>query len=276
MALSADRNTPTKDGVEFVYPCAASKTFYAGALVVLDTSGNAEPATAATGKIGAGVCQKYVVSGGVAAVETVTVRSGMFRFVNGETITKAHIGDAAYADDDQTIYRTATGRSQIGTISDVDSLGVWVTIGAPLAAATVGLLAANNLSDVGTAATALTNIGGDKRYIALRATDVVGANAKRYGFVAPAAGTITKVRSVLLGAALTTGDCTLTGKINTVAITNGALTVTQSGSAIGDVDVATPTAARTVAAGDFVEFLVGGTNAQATSFVEIIVELTLS
>lgn len=159
MALSADRNTPKKDGVEFVYPCAASKTFYAGALVVLDTSGNAEPATAATGKIGAGVCQKYVVSGGVAAVETVTVRSGTFQFVNGETITKAHIGDAAYANDDQTIYRTATGRSQVGIITDVDSLGVWVAIGAPLAAATVGLLAANNLSDVGTLATAQSNLG---------------------------------------------------------------------------------------------------------------------
>mgnify|MGYP001562619387 CR=1 FL=1 len=158
MALSADRDTPKRDGEQFEYPCAASKTFYAGALVVLDSSGNAEPATAATGKIAAGVCQEALVSTSAAA-ENVKVRSGTFRFVNGETITKAHIGDVAYADDDQTIYRTSTGRSAVGVITDVDSLGVWVSVGAPLAAPTAGLLAANNLSDVGTLATAQSNLG---------------------------------------------------------------------------------------------------------------------
>jgi hypothetical protein len=158
MALSADRNTPRRDGVQFEYPCAASKTFYVGAIVVLDSSGNAEPATAATGKIGVGVCQEALVST-TAAAEKVKVRSGVFRLVNGESITKAHIGDAAYANDDQTIYRTATGRSQVGTIVDVDSEGVWVAFAAPLAAVSTGLLAANNLSDLASADTARTNLG---------------------------------------------------------------------------------------------------------------------
>lgn len=162
MALTADRDTPEREGKDFQYPCAASKTFYAGALIVLDTSGNAEPATAATGKIAVGVCQEYLESSSTAAAEKVKVRAGVFRFVNGESITKAHIGDAAYANDDQTIYRTATGRSQVGTIVDVDSLGVWVSINAPLAAATAGLLAANNLSDLGTVATARENLALDE------------------------------------------------------------------------------------------------------------------
>lgn len=159
-ALAADRETPYRDSIDFEIPCAASKEFFLGALVVRDTSGNAEPATAATGKIAAGVCTEYQLSGSVAAVESVKVRAGKaFRFVNGETITKAHIGDAAYADDDQTIFRTATGRSFVGTIVDVDDIGVWVFVAAPSAVASVGLLAANNLSDVGSASTARSNLG---------------------------------------------------------------------------------------------------------------------
>ncbi len=171
MALSADRDIPSRPGEEFEYPCAASKTFYAGALVVLDSSGNAEPATAATGKIAAGVAQEYLVSTSAAA-ETIKVRSGTFRFVNGETITKAHIGDTAFANDDQTIYRTSTGLSAVGTIVDVDSLGVWVKVGAALAAPTAGLLAANNLSDLGTLATAQSNLGLTDGTIAARFEDV--------------------------------------------------------------------------------------------------------
>jgi hypothetical protein len=157
-ALSADRNTQKRDGKQFAYPCAASKTFYAGAIVFLDTSGNAEPATTATGKICAGVAQKALVST-TAAAEKIDVQQGVFKFVNGETITKAHIGDICYADDDQTVMRTSTGRSAVGAIVDVESDGVWVSINAPLTAPSTGLTVANNLSDVGTLATAQSNLG---------------------------------------------------------------------------------------------------------------------
>lgn len=80
--------------------------------------------------------------------------------------------------------------------------------------------------------------------------------------VAPLAGTITKIYSVIDGA-LTTGDATLTAKINTTAITTGVITITQSASAAGDVDVATPTALNTVVAGDYIAVTVGGSNAAA-------------
>lgn len=80
-----------------------------------------------------------------------------------------------------------------------------------------------------------------------------------YGFASPFAGTIVKVQSRLKGA-LTTGDATITGKIGATAITNGALTVTQADSAAGDIDVANPTAANTVAIGSNVNFTIGGTN----------------
>lgn len=67
--------------------------------------------------------------------------------------------------------------------------------------------------------------------------------------VAPIAGTVSAVYSVL-GGAITGADSAVTNNINGTPMTNGTLTVAQSGSAAGDVDTATPTAANTVAAGD--------------------------
>lgn len=159
-ALTADRNTPRRDGIEFSYPMAASKEIFAGALVFLDTAGNAEPATTATGKICAGAAQEYKLSTTI-ALTAIKVRTGCFRFANGETITKAHIGDLAYALDDQTLYRTASGKSPVGVIVDVDTDGVWVKIDPPQVQGSTGLLVANNLSDVGTVATARSNLGLD-------------------------------------------------------------------------------------------------------------------
>ena len=70
-------------------------------------------------------------------------------------------------------------------------------------------------------------------------------------------GEIIEIRSAL-GGAIGTADATLTPKIGGTAVTNGAITVTQSGSAAGDVDVSRPTGARTVAAGDAIEIETDG------------------
>ncbi|HCS22609.1 MAG TPA: hypothetical protein PLW48_03820 [Alphaproteobacteria bacterium] len=83
------------------------------------------------------------------------------------------------------------------------------------------------------------------------------ADAEVFRFVPSFAGRITKFYSVL-NAALATGNATLTLAINGVAVTNGVITATQAGSAAGDVDVATPTAANTFAAGDVITVTVGG------------------
>jgi len=91
---------------------------------------------------------------------------------------------------------------------------------------------------------------------------LVGTGVTRV--VAPKAGTITKIYSVISGA-LGTGDATLTASIGGAAVTGGVVTITQSGSAAGDVDSATPTALNTFAAGDVLEFTVGGTNDQAVN-----------
>lgn len=80
-----------------------------------------------------------------------------------------------------------------------------------------------------------------------------------------AAGEVIEIRSVINGA-IGTGDATLTPKIGGTAMTNGAITVTQSGSAAGDVDVSRPTSARTVAAGDSIEI---ETDGASTNTIEV-------
>ena len=249
MALSADRVlTVQRDGIDFQYAVAASQTFYAGGIVQKDSSGNAIVGAAGENLVCLGVCQEYKAAG-VAGVDKVKTRYGVFKFVNGDTITKAHIGQNAYVGDDETVFRAATGRSLAGKIVDVDSTGVFVKISEPSAAAE------------------------GSKFFTVQVRDLVGANAQRNGFSSPVAGSIKTIRSVLLGAALTTGNATLTAKINTVAVTTGVVTITQSGSAIGDIDSAVPTALNTVAVGDFVELTVGGTNAQTASFAEVIIEI---
>ena len=64
--------------------------------------------------------------------------------------------------------------------------------------------------------------------------------------------------------AFDTADCALSLEIATVAVTDSSITITQSGSAAGDVDSATPTAALSVAAGGAIEIIVSGTNTTAT------------
>lgn len=70
-------------------------------------------------------------------------------------------------------------------------------------------------------------------------------------------GDVVEVRTVINGA-IATGDATLTPKIGGTAMTNGAITVTQSGSAEGDVDSSNPTSSNTVAEGDAIEIETDG------------------
>lgn len=134
-ALSADRNTPERDGQEFAFDVAASVVCRAGGIAVLDASGNVKPAVAATGLVCVGRFEDTVNNAaGAAAAVKAKVRGGVFQFGNsasGDAITKAEIGDTCYLVDDQTVAKTdGTGaRSAAGKIVDVDSAGVWVRMG---------------------------------------------------------------------------------------------------------------------------------------------------
>ncbi len=135
-ALTSDRNTPERLGLDFVDPVAAGAKIFAGALVVLDAAGNAAPAATATGLTARGVAQEQVDnSGGGAGDLTVRTRAGIFPFANDGSVSRADIGGTAWIVDDQTVANndgdTGAGptRSVAGTIVDVNADGVWVRIG---------------------------------------------------------------------------------------------------------------------------------------------------
>jgi hypothetical protein len=77
-------------------------------------------------------------------------------------------------------------------------------------------------------------------------------------FVAvPDGGKVIKIITALQGA-IGTANGGITFEIDGTAITNGGITVTQSGSAAGDVDTAVPTAANDVAEGGTIEMITNG------------------
>lgn len=70
-------------------------------------------------------------------------------------------------------------------------------------------------------------------------------------------GEIIEIHSALNGA-ITGADSVLTAKIGGTAVTNGTMTVANSGSAAGDVDSCYPTGANTVVAGGSIEIETDG------------------
>lgn len=80
-----------------------------------------------------------------------------------------------------------------------------------------------------------------------------------------AEGDIVEIRTALNGA-ISTADAVLTAKIGGVAVTGGVVTIATAGSAAGDTDVARPTGARTVSAGQAIEI---ETNGASTNTVEV-------
>lgn len=80
---------------------------------------------------------------------------------------------------------------------------------------------------------------------------------------APVRGTIIKMGSVIYNA-ITGANAEITSKIAGTAITGGSWTITQSGSAAGDVDTANPTAARFVTEDQNIEFISDGASSTTT------------
>lgn len=134
MAATADRDTRSRDGVDFVFPVAASTKIYAGTLVCLNASSVATKGATATGLKTVGVAQEQVDnSAGLAGDKTIRVRRGVYQFANStaaDAIALADVGSSCYIVDDSTVAKTSdtSTRSVAGVVRDVDSAGVWVEI----------------------------------------------------------------------------------------------------------------------------------------------------
>jgi hypothetical protein len=253
MGLSTGRQTAKRSALLLSVALAAAAVVYEGGMVAVNASGLLVPASASNTIRVIGVATKTVdnAAGGLAG----EVDRGCFRFDNSadsDEITAAHIGAPCFAVDDQTVALTSNSgaRPYAGIVLDVDDNGVWVDFSQNLQGTPLALVVVLSMG-------AMSN----------KASDAAVLRA-----VAPIAGTITKIRSVL-NEPLATGDATLTGKIGANAITNGVITITQAGSAAGDVDEATPSAANTVAVGDVISFTGGGAST-ATSTSQVQVEIT--
>jgi hypothetical protein len=171
---------------------------------------------------------------------------------NGTTCT--NIGALQVGNNLSDLGAAATARTNLGVPATADVLAV-----------------ASNLSDVASAATSRGNLG-----IAMvlhnPSISLAIADAAVWYYIHPtgaASAVLTSIDTRLSGT-LTTGNATLTAAIDGTPVTNGVVTITEAGSAAGDEDVATPTAARTLAAGQVLSLTVGGTNdAARTASVSI-------
>ena len=134
MALTKDRNTVRRDGVQYSDPVAAATRIFAGSLLCLNAAGNAVPGSLSATLKARGVAQEHVDNrDGAAGDLRIESRRGVFPFANStstDEITRADIGANAYIVDDQTVAKTSATntRSVAGVIRDVDSDGVWVEI----------------------------------------------------------------------------------------------------------------------------------------------------
>ncbi len=266
-------------------PVAAATHIYAGNIVCLDASGNAVAGSATTGLVARGISQEEVDnSDGSAGDLSIRSHTGCFLLDNSESdaVTAAEVGDVCYIESAIAVCKTGTGKSVAGVVERIDSSGqVVVNVGKwPLS---TGLLAANNLSDVGSAATARSNIGANKTLIRLGQVSTKAADSGvLYGVVPEyvSAGTIKKLVTVLNNA-LATADATVqlqyganAGALaNVGSTTTGKVTQTQSGSAAGDVDVASPATTNiAVAGGGLLKAVVAG-GSTATGTCEVSVEI---
>lgn len=134
MATNGNNTTATTPqqgaGVPLQYldlPVKAATIIPAGALVVVDATGYAVPASSATGLRAAGRAARRVDnSGGANGTKRIRVDRGAFPANNataGDAVTQADLLADVYFLDDNTYTRTSTGRSIAGKLVGFDESG---------------------------------------------------------------------------------------------------------------------------------------------------------
>lgn len=172
MALTADRSTTYRDGIELEFLVMELVTIYAGAMVCLNSSGYAIPAADAAGNVLIGVALEQADNAaGSSGDITVRVRTtGVFDFA-ASSITQAHVGDVMYVVDDQTVDETSPGNSvvagiltkYISTTRGQVKIDKGVRVAASIAATAVSVADSANYFEAGatTAEAVLAEIGAE-------------------------------------------------------------------------------------------------------------------
>lgn len=111
----------------------------------------------------------------------------------------------------------------------------------------------------------------DERALTFELT--IGTGDTKY-IVIPWTCTVTRAYTVI-DAAIDTGDETITLENDeSTAMTNGVITIANSGSAAGDVDSCTPTANNTFAAGEKMEVIIGGESGGGSATLTVVCQIT--
>jgi hypothetical protein len=129
-ALTRDRATSYREGIEVEFPVAAGVKIYAGSLVCVNASGYAAPAADAAGHRFAGVALEQMDNAsGADGAQTVRVRrAGVFEFDAG-AITQAMVGAAMYAADDHTFDGAGVNSIKVGQlVKYVSATKGWIDI----------------------------------------------------------------------------------------------------------------------------------------------------
>lgn len=121
-ALSTDRDTQMRAGVQYSLGVATNVKIYAGSFVAINSSGYAVPASDTAGLKVVGRAEEAVDNtGGANAAKTIRVMEGVFKFT-GAGLTIADVGKPCFISDDQTISVAATANNVCaGIIEAVDS-----------------------------------------------------------------------------------------------------------------------------------------------------------
>jgi hypothetical protein len=133
VALTADKKSEYKDGVEGSYSVNGGSKIFAGALVAFDTNGDIIPGADTAGLVFAGVSLEYVDNTGGAdgALNVLVRRKGVYRMKSSATLTKANVGNKVFLVDDQTVGLAATTTNDVwcGNIVEyISSSEAWVDI----------------------------------------------------------------------------------------------------------------------------------------------------
>jgi hypothetical protein len=260
----------------FHLPMAASLKLIRGCMVGRNASGYVVKMETGVACTALGECLQTVDnSSGAAGDKYVDVRAGVFNLhiLGADTIVLADIDQfpPVYAFDDQTVAKTSNSgaRPIMGRLLGIEGGMAQVQVGpsSSLALPDGDLVAANNLSDVASAATARANLGANKGEISQLLPSLVAGVF--YIALPDRAVTITKIKAVINGA-LTGANLVITPAINTTNITSGAVTVTQAASAAGDQAESTPSAANVSdGADELLRLTLSGNTAAVTGSVTV-------
>jgi hypothetical protein len=131
-ALTKDRATSYREGIEVEYPVAASAKIFAGSLVCVNANGYVVPAADTSGYRFVGVAMEQADNASGANGDKVVRlrRFGVFEF-DAASITQAMVGEAMYAVDDHTFDDAAgpTNDIKVGTlVRYVSATKGWIDI----------------------------------------------------------------------------------------------------------------------------------------------------